>query len=403
MRRKFYSLVLILLCAAITLPAVRAQGRSDSIVIRNARIFTVTKGVIENGSIVITGGKITAVGANVSAPGGARVIDARGLSVYPGMIDSGTTIGLSEVGQGAPGTVDTSEIGDNNANIHVEVAVNPESTHIGVTRVNGITTVLTMPRGGLIAGQSAFINLDGWTWAEMLLKAKVAMHVNWPGGLGGGGGGFGGGQQRASAELRREQDRRVEELKKILRDALAYGDARDARAKDANLPRMETDLRLESLVPVARGQMPVVIHAQTERDIKKVIAFADEMKLKVIISGAVEGWRVADQLKAKNIPVIIGPVNRMPNREDDGYDAVFTNAAMLHRAGVKFAFQTMDSAEARDLPYQAGESAAFGLPKEEALKAVTIYPAEIFGVADQIGSIEVGKLANLLVTDGDPL
>ncbi|HEY7545987.1 MAG TPA: amidohydrolase, partial [Blastocatellia bacterium] len=155
MRRKFYSLVLILLCAAITLPAVGAQGRSDSIVIRNARIFTVTKGVIENGSIVITGGKITAVGANVSAPGGARVIDARGLSVYPGMIDSGTTIGLSEVGQGAPGTVDTSEIGDNNANIHVEVAVNPESTHIGVTRVNGITTVLTMPRGGLIAGQSA--------------------------------------------------------------------------------------------------------------------------------------------------------------------------------------------------------------------------------------------------------
>ncbi|HEY7547447.1 MAG TPA: amidohydrolase family protein, partial [Blastocatellia bacterium] len=232
---------------------------------------------------------------------------------------------------------------------------------------------------------------------------KVAMHVNWPGGLGGGGGGFGGGQQRASAELRREQDRRVEELKKILRDALAYGDARDARAKDANLPRMETDLRLESLVPVARGQMPVVIHAQTERDIKKVIAFADEMKLKVIISGAVEAWRVADQLKAKNIPVIIGPVNRMPNREDDGYDAVFTNAAMLHRAGVKFAFQTMDSAEARDLPYQAGESAAFGLPKEEALKAVTIYPAEIFGVADQIGSIEVGKIANLIVTDGDPL
>lgn len=402
MRKKLHALVLILICAAITLPSVGAQGRNDAIVIRNARIFTVTKGVIENGSIVITGGKITAVGANVSAPGGARVIDARGLSVYPGLIDSGTTIGLTEVGQGAPGTVDTSELGDNNANIHVEVAVNPESTHIGVTRVNGTTTALTMPRGGLIAGQSALINLDGWTWAEMTLKARAAMHINWPGGLGGGGG-FGGGQQRAGAELRREQDRRIDELKKILHDAIAYGNARDARARDASLPRMETDLRLEALVPAARGQMPMVIHAQVERDLKKVIAFADEMKLKVIISGAVEGWRVADQLKAKNIPVIIGPVNRMPNREDDGYDAVYTNAAMLHKAGVKFAFQTMQSAEARDLPYQAGESAAFGLPKEEALKAVTIYPAEIFGVADQIGSIEVGKLANLIVTDGDPL
>ncbi len=403
MRRKFFALAFALISAAVTLPSVGAQGRGDAIVIRNARIFTVTKGVIENGSIVITGGKITAVGTSVSAPGGARVIDARGLSVYPGMIDSGTTIGLTEVGQGAPGTVDTSEIGDNNANIHVDIAINPESSHIGVTRVNGTTTALTMPRGGLIAGQSALINLDGWTWAEMTLKARAAMHINWPGGLGGGGGGFGGGQQRASAELRREQDRRIEELKKILRDALAYGSAKDARARDASLPRIETDLRLEALVPAARGQMPVVIHAQVERDLKKVIAFADEMKLKVIISGAVEAWRVADELKAKNIPVIIGPVNRMPAREDDGYDAVYTNAAMLHKAGVKFAFQTMDSAEARDLPYQAGESAAFGLPKEEALKAVTIYPAEIFGVADQIGSIEVGKMANLLVTDGDPL
>jgi imidazolonepropionase-like amidohydrolase len=401
MIKKLHLFVLILVCAA-TLPSVIAQTRSDAIVIRNARIFTITKGVIENGSIVIAGGKITAVGTNVSAPGGARIIDARGLSVYPGMIDSGTTIGLTEVGQGAPGTVDTAEIGDNNANIHVDVAVNPESAHIGVTRVNGITTALTMPRGGLIAGQSALINLDGWTWAEMMLKPRAAMHITGPGGLGEGGG-FGGGQQRAGAELRREQDRRIEELKKILRDALAYGDAKDARARDASLPRMQTDLRLEALVPVARGQMPVVIHAQVERDLKKAIAFAEEMKLKVIISGAVEAWRVADQLKAKNIPVIIGPVNRMPSREDDPYDAVFENAAKLHKAGVRFAFQTQQAAEARDLPYQAGESAAFGLPKEEALKAVTIYPAEIFGVADQIGSIEVGKLANLIITDGDPL
>jgi imidazolonepropionase-like amidohydrolase len=403
MKKKLQAILLSLLCAACLAPSgAGAQSKGDTYAIRNAKIVTVTKGVIENGTVVISGGKITAVGASVSIPGGAKIIDGRGLSVYPGLIDSGTTIGLGEVGQGAPGTVDTSEIGDNNANIHVDVAVLPDSSHIGVARVNGITTVLTMPRGGLIAGQSAIINLDGWTWPEMMLKSRAAMHINWPGGLGGGFE-FGGGQARSSTELRREQDRQIENLKKILRDARAYADAKAAVEKDSALPRQETDLRKEGLIPVVRGLMPVIIHAQIERDIKKAIEFADEMKIKAIISGAVEAWRVAEQLKAKNIPVLLGPIYRNPVREDDGYDAVFTNAALLHKAGVRFAFQTMQSAEARDLPYHAGFCAAFGLPKEEALKAVTINAAEILGVADQVGSIEAGKMANLIVTDGDPL
>ncbi|HKY04751.1 MAG TPA: amidohydrolase family protein, partial [Blastocatellia bacterium] len=166
---------------------------------------------------------------------------------------------------------------------------------------------------------------------------------------------------------------------------------------------METDLKLEALVPVVRGTMPVVIAAQSERDIKAAIAFADEMKIKMILSGGIEAYKVADQLRAKNIPVIVGPVLRMPADEDDPYDAAFTNAGILSKAGVKIAFQTLDAAHSRDLPYNAGMAAAFGLPKEEALKAVTIYPAEIFGVADRIGSIEQGKIANLIVTDGDPL
>ena len=383
--------------------AALAQGPTNTYAIRNVRIVTVTGPVIESGTVVIANGKIAAVGANASVHSGAKVIDGMGLSVYPGMMDADTEIGLTEIGSVA-GSVDTNEIGDNNANIHVDVAIRPDSSHIAVTRVNGVTSALTAPRGGLIAGQSAILNLDGWTPREMVLKSPVAMHINWPGG--GGGRGFGGefgGQQRSATELRREQERQIESLKKILRDAAAYGDAKDARAKDPSLPKQSVDLKLDALIPVVRGQMPVVINANLERDLKSAIAFVGEMKLKAIISGGAEAYKVADQLKAKNIPVIVGPVLRVPVREDDPYDAAFANAGLLSKAGVKIAFQTNDSAYSRNLPYHAGMAAAFGLPKEEALKAVTIYPAEIFGIADRVGSIEQGKIANLIVTDGDPL
>lgn len=404
MKRKLISTFLSLAFALALAPLNFSQGRSETYAIRNARIVTVTKGVIENGTVVISDGKITAVGANVSVPGNAKVIDARGLSVYPGMIDGGTVMGLTEIGQGALGTVDSAEMGDNNANIRAEIAVHPDSAHIRVTRANGITTVLTAPRGGMIAGQGALINLDGWTPQEMLVKAQVTMQINWPG-AGGGGGGFGGGggQQGNQAEIRRQRDRQIENLKKILGEARAYADAKDAQAKDPSLPRQKMDLRLEGLVPVVRGQMPMMINTQLEDDIKKAISFADEMKIKIIIGGGVDAYKVADQLKAKNIPVVLSSVMRMPAREDDPYDIAYSNAGLLAKAGVKIAFQTQGAAEARDLPYNAGMSAAFGLSKEEALKSVTINPAEIFGVADQLGSIEVGKMANLIVTDGDPL
>jgi imidazolonepropionase-like amidohydrolase len=382
---------------------VGAQGPADSYVIRNARIVTVTGPVIENGSLVISGGKITEVGKSVTAPRGARVIDATGLSVYPGMIDSGTEIGLTEISSVA-GSVDTTEIGDNNANIHVDAAIRPDSSHIPVTRVNGITTVLTEPRGSLIAGTSALINLDGWVPKEMILKSPVAMHIIWPGAevRGGEFAGFERGQ-RPIVDARKEQDKKIDDLKKIMQDARAYADAKDSAGKDSSVPRPDKDLKLEALIPVVRGLMPVVVQAGTERDIKRAIDFASEMKLKMILSGGTEAYKLAELLKSKGIAVLVGPILRLPENEDDPYDTPFANAGMLSKAGVKVAFQTLDSAHVRDLPYHAGMAAAFGLPKEEALKAVTIYPAEIFGVADKIGSIEQGKIANVIVTDGDPL
>jgi imidazolonepropionase-like amidohydrolase len=400
--KAFFTLAILLGSCALS-PLHSVAQSNESYAIRNARIVTVSGATIEKGTVVISNGKITAVGASVSVPSGAKVIDATGLSVYPGMIDSGTTLGLEEIGSVAGGQ-DTSEIGDNNANVHVNVAINASSTHIPVARVNGITNALTAPQGGQIAGQSALINLAGWNWKEMTLKTPVAMHINWPGGRGGGGGGFGGFQnQRSIPEMRREQDRQVESLKKVLLEAKAYGDARDARAKDSSLPKLDIDLKKEALIPVLRGQVPVVVEVDLARDIKKAVEFADEMKLKIIISGGVEAHKVADLLKARSIPVIVGPILRFPVNEDDPYDSPFANAGLLVKAGVKIAFQTGDSAYSRNLPYHAGMAAAFGLPKEEALKAVTLYPAEIWGVADKLGSIEQGKVANLIVTDGDPL
>src|SRR5215471_13563299 len=283
---------------------IQAQGPADSFVIKNARIVTVTGPVIENGSVAIANGKIVEVGKSVTAPRGARVIDATGLSVYPGMIDSGTEIGLTEISSVA-GTVDTTEIGDNNANIHVDVALRPDSSHIAVARVNGITTVLTEPRGGLIAGQSALINLDGWVPKEMILKTPAAMHITWPG-ANAAGPEFGGqGQRRNVTETRREQDRQVDLLKKIIRQARAYADAKEAREKDPSLPKQDVDLKLEALIPVVRGRLPVVILAVNERDIKNAIAFADEMKIKMILSGGTEAYKLAGELRAKNIPVLI--------------------------------------------------------------------------------------------------
>jgi imidazolonepropionase-like amidohydrolase len=371
-------------------------------VIRNARIVTVSGADIENGAVVISGGRITAVGPNVSVPAGAQEIDARGLTIYPGMIDLGTNMGLVEVGTGAPGTVDTQELGEMNPNIAAVWSVNPHSAHIAVTRVAGVTTALSLPSGGVISGQAALINLLGSSPREMAVVPEAALMIEFP--RVGGGGGFGPGPS-ITPEAITQRDRRIEELRKMFRDAEAYGRAQDAYRKDSkSVPRPVVNLKLAALVPYARGERPVIFRAERERDIRSVSRFAEELKLKPIIIGASEGWKVAAFLKEKNIPVILDGVLNLPLREDDAYDSLYENAAKLQAAGVRFCISTGDSgAHVRDLPFNAGMAAAFGLPKGEALKSVTLYPAQILGVADQMGSIEAGKLANLVIADGDML
>ena len=370
-------------------------------VIRNARIVTVTGPDIENGMLVISNGLIVQVASmNVPAPAGAQEIDGRGLVVYPGMIDLATNMGLAEVPTGAPGTMDTQELGDMNPNISAIWAVNPHSVHIAVTRVAGVTNALSGPSGGIISGQAAFVNLFGSSPREMALVPEAALVIQFPRIGGGGFGGF-----NVTPEALTQRDRRIEELRKIFRDAEAYGRAQDAYRKDPkSVPRPATDPKLAALVPYARGERPVIFRAERDREMRAVVRFAEELKLRPIILGASEGWKIASFLKEKNVPVIVDGVLNLPLREDDAYDSMYENAAKLQAAGVRFCISAGDSgAHTRDLPFQAGMAAAYGLPKAEALKSVTLYPAQILGVADRLGSIETGKIANLVITDGDML
>ncbi|HEV8370767.1 MAG TPA: amidohydrolase family protein [Pyrinomonadaceae bacterium] len=375
-------------------------------VIRNARLVTVSGADIENGSVVIRDGKIEAVGVTVNAPAGAQTIEGRGLSVYPGMIDIGTSMGLVEVPQGASGTVDTSEVGEFNPNSRAIIAVNPHSAHIAVTRVEGITNVLSAPTGGLISGQAAFLSLLGTSPKEMGVVQNAALVINYPRISGGGGGGFGGFQQQQGnlQDTLTANERQVEQIRKLLRDGEAYGRSLDAYAKDSSLPRPNMNLVLEALVPYVRGLQPVIFRADREAEIRGAIKFAEEMKLKPIILGGDDAWKVTSLLKEKSVPVILTGVFQLPNREDDPYDLLYENASKLQQAGVRFCISSGDAgAEARNLPLYAGMASAFGLSKTDALKAVTLYPAQIMNVADRLGSIEVGKMANLVVTDGDLL
>jgi imidazolonepropionase-like amidohydrolase len=400
-------LLLTSLTAAAQTSATAQQGvlaPQGTYVIRNARVVTVSGPEIENGSVVVRGGKIEAVGANVAVPAGAEEINAQGLIVYPGMIDLGTSIGLVEISSGAPGGVDATEVGDINPNAQAITAVNPHSAYVNVTRVNGVTSVATLPLGGLIAGQAAFINLDGTTPDEMAVVPRSALVVNYPRVSTTAFDSLFNPQERNVNEAITTRDRQLEQVRKVLRDAEAYGRAVDAYARDPSLPRPEHDIVLASLVPYVRGERPVFFRANRESEIRGAIRFAEEQHLKPVILGGGEAWKLTGFLREKNVPVILTTILDLPPREDDPYDTNYAAAAKLQQAGVRFCISTGSAGQfVRNLPLYAGMAAAFDLPHAEAVKSVTLYPAEIMGLSASLGSIEPGKTANLVVTDGDLL
>jgi imidazolonepropionase-like amidohydrolase len=370
-------------------------------VIIGATVHPVSGPPIPNGVVTIQNNKITAVtagnggGANGAIKNGATVIDAVGLHVFPGMIDAGTVLGLTEL-DSARETNDFAEGGDFQPDLRASIAINPDSELIPVTRANGVTTVVTRPIGSVIAGQSALINLAGWVPREMAVVDPLALHVEFP----------------SSSPLfsfdpaaprigraiaRKQKEEKVRRLKELFRQAIAYDDARKQDARTRGNPR------LEALVPYARGIKPVVIQANRKQDIIEALELGDQLKLKVVLSGAIDAWKVTEELKKRKVPVIIGPVMAMPAESYDPYDAPFACAARLAKAGIEFCIRSGGSSNTRNLPYEAAMAVSYGLPPEEGLKAVTLYPAQILGVADQLGSIEPGKRANLVLADGDIL
>ena len=387
--------------------AATAAPQSTTYAIKGGKVFTLAGAPIENGTVIIRDGKIAAVGKDVAIPDGAQVIDASGLEVYPGLFDPVTQIGLTEV-SAVSATQDITELGDYNPELVAATAVNPASAHIPVTRANGITEVIAAPGssgfdgggGGIIAGQASAFNLAGWTMEDMQIKRSVAMVLNWPSiqtrtfdfstfSF----------KEKPYSDAKKEYDKNVNALSDWLNRARHY-----AQAKEKGSPALyERDLKLEALVPVVEGKLPVLVIADDERDIRNAVEFCSKQNLKMILAGGAEAWKVTELLKEKKIPVILGPTERLPEQEDTPYDKPMTQPSELFAAGIPIAFSSFGTSFSRRLPQYAGTSVAYGLPHDEALKAVMLNAAQMFGLADQLGTIEVGKLGNVIVTSGDPL
>jgi imidazolonepropionase-like amidohydrolase len=372
---------------------------ATAIAITNARIHPITQPAIERGTIVLRGGHIDALGANVAAPSSAQVIDAKGADVYPGFIDARTVVGINE--PGPRGFEDVSEMLEINAALKAHVGYQWDSDAIAIGRVNGVTSVGVIPAGGLLGGQIAVMNLDGWSWEQAAVKPVAGVSFQFPivgGGGGRGGGGGGGGQpdpDRRYEDLKRERDARVRKVEDIIARARAYGKTPAAERR--------VDWNLEALVPVVEGRTPLFVQANNEREIRDAVAFADRVGVKIVITGGLESPVVAPLLKEKNIPVILGSVLTTPTRPDFHQAATYRAAGELAQAGVKFAFGTASYEDVRTLPYEAAISVAWGLDRDRALRALTIDAAEILGVSDRIGSLEQGKVANVVLWNGDPL
>lgn len=389
---KYIAGLLLLLACVMDLGAQSPKGKYGTFALTNASIETVTKGVISNGTVIIRNGKIEAVGTNIQVPQGAEVIDCKGSWIYPGMIDSGTRLGLFEFGQ-APQATDVSELGDVVPQMKALTAINPNSAAIPINRISGVTTTLTLPEGDLFSGTAALVSLHGYT-PDQMFEGFEAVLLNFP--RTGRRGPF---DRRSDEDIKKATEKSLLRVSEVWERAVQYHKIDSAtKGKGTYYPEMQ------AMLPVVRGEMALIIDVNAAKDIQAALKWIKEKKIKkVILSGVAEGWRVADEIAKANIPVLAGPVLELPTRDYDRYDKAYANPGLLRKAGVKVAIKTDDGhLNYRNLPYHAGFAAAYGMGREEALKAITIVPAEIFGVADKLGSIEQGKSATLFVCSGDP-
>jgi len=412
-------LPLTLLLILVLILSTPAFTQDKPIALRGGKLLTITHGAIDNGVIVMQGGKITAVGAAsaVNIPSSAQVIDATGMTIYPGLIDSETQLGLTEI-SAENMTNDLVELSDEiMPHMHTAEAFHAESALIPVARMNGITNAVVAPESGdTLPGQDCFIQLAGANSTEMLLIRDNAMPLNFTGDERRNKGGF---EKRKfpstrmglAAQLRQAfidaadyQAKRADyERKKA--DAAQSAQNKDKDKEKDKKPEPQApkrDLKLEALIPYLEGKKTVLLAAESPSDLQTAVSLANEFKLKFVLNHIAHSQPVLDYVASLKVPVIVGPIYEAP-KEDERYDAVYSLPAQLYKRGVKIVFASYSAHNVRNLPDQAGFATAFGLPYDEALKAITLNAAEIWGVADQLGSLDVGKTANVVVADGDPL
>jgi imidazolonepropionase-like amidohydrolase len=375
---------------------------AETVALVGATVHPVSGPPIPQATLVIQDGKIAAVGAGVAPPVGARVVSVAGKHVYPGYLSADSVLGLTEVAAVAA-TNDFAEIGDVNPNVRAEVALNPDSDLIPVARVNGVTSVHAIPRGGAIAGTSAVYHLDGWTYEDMTVRAPVGLHVRWPRMTARRGPQV----TQSDEDQKKARDQAIDNIRRAFEEARAYGAAHAAEGQ-TGIPRHDRDVKWDAMRKALAGEIPVFFHAAALGQIRAALRFADEQKLtKLVIVGGGDTWRIADELRARNVAVITAAPPDLPSRRDAPYDESFALPAKLEAAGVRYCIGDTggpsSAANARNLPYLAAQAAGFGLTREQALRAITLSAAEILGVADVMGSIDVGKSADLFVADGDPL
>jgi len=398
------------LALCLLLPA-SASAQQKPIVLKGGKLLTVTHGVIENGVLVMQGGKIAAVGAAsvVRIPKDAKVVDVTGMTVYPGLIDSETHLGLTEITQEVS-TNDMIEPSDEIfPQLHVYDAFHAESELIPVTRLNGITNAIVAPDASdTLPGQDSFVQLAGKSADDMLLVRDIAMPLN-----------FTGDQRRnESWEKRKFPSTRMglaAQLRQAFLDAQRYqqdwadyqrkkNEPPSANDKDKKGPPTppKHDLKLEALLPYLEGKKTIVLAAEEASDLETAVNLAREFHLKFVLNHISHSQPVLDYVASLKVPVIVGPIYEEP-KPDERYDAVYSLPAQLYKRGVKIAFASYSAHDVRNLPYQAGFATAFGLPYDEALKAITLNAAEMWGLSDQLGSLDAGKSANVVVANGDPL
>ena len=390
-KRTYLSLALLLVAGQVAAnDMVPGKQQQKPILLTDATIHTATQGVLEQTDLLMVDGKIAKIGQDLTAPSNAEVVDLKGKHIYPGLIALVNQLGLIEI-EAVRSTDDTHEVTDTNPDVRAGIAYNADSEVIPTVRTNGFSYSLVYPRGDRLMGQSSLMQLDAWNWQDATVKGQVALHINWP---------------NASVlsspwapkepeEMAKNNAKNMTELRDYFVQAKAY-----ATAKAANQHR-GIDSRWEAMLPVLKGERPVFVHADDARQIKQAMLFAKEYQLKLVIVGGRDSWRVADELAAAKIPVVFTAPYGLPERDEEPVDIAYKTPALLQKAGVQFALSQDGYWNTRNVVFAAGQAVNYGLTKEQALAAVTINAAKIAGMDSDIGSLEVGKAASVVVSDGD--